>query len=443
MKTQNQELLESILNRTFFSAWRKQKYLKKPDLYSNYSELELQISTHCDQNCSYCYYARYGKDLYPPETQTFSNILTNLVLILEWLQEHKLYPKISLFSGELFSRPVGFIVLDSLLNWYILNRVRSDIIIPTNFSFILDKVKQQKVENLLEKAKYNKINVFLSASVDGKYCDINRPFRKDIQRTDQYYDDLFQFCKKWNFSFHPMIYSKHIEKWKDNFLWFQEMFQKHNIDWKSLYLLEVRNQEWTIEQLKELYKFIRFIINWSYKESGLPKEEFPQFAFRNRLFNLFSIFSKTGRGIGCSIQSTMQLRLGDLTTTLCHRNSYKELNLFKFVVENNKITGVEDINLPLLISMYSSKTTNFPYCETCTIKDLCLGQCLGAMYEINKSNFVPIPTVCLLEHTKVAAILDELIDLDLFRFFYEEAISKRESLKIYHKLWGAKHESIS
>jgi len=436
MNNQNKEVLENILNRTFFSAWKKQNYLKKPELYSNYSELELQVSASCDQNCSYCYYAKYGKDLYPAKIATFNTILTNLIIILEWLQEKKLYPKISLFSGELFSRPVGFIVLDSIINWYKLNKIKSEIIIPTNFSFILDKIKTQKIETMLEKAKKNKIGLFLSASVDGKYCDINRPFKKNIERTDKYYDDIFKFCKKWNFSFHPMIYSKNVEKWIDNFLWFQEIFEKHDIDWKSLYLLEVRNQEWTIQQIKDFYKFIRFVVQWSYKKSGVPKDQFPKFVFKNKLFNLFSMFARTGRGIGCSIQSTMQLRLGDLTTTLCHRNAYKELNLFKFNVKDNKISGIEDINLPLLISMYSAKSSNFPFCETCTINELCAGQCLGAMYEINQSNFIPIPSVCALEHVKVAAVLDELIDLDLFRFFYEEAIPKRESLKLYQKEWG-------
>jgi hypothetical protein len=55
------------------------------------------------------------------------------------------------------------------------------------------------------------------------------------------------------------------------------------------------------------------------------------------------------------------------------------------------------------------------------------------MYETNKDNFIVIPTVCALEHIKVAAILDELKELDLFKSFYNFAIPKRDSLKLYDK----------
>jgi len=442
MNIQDNELVESILERTFFSAWKNQKHLENEYKYGNYSELELQITTACNQNCKYCYYSRYSKDLYPPQINRPKIILHNTDLMLDWLSKNSLYPKISLFSGEIFSTNVGFQVLEKAIDWHISNKIqRGMIVIPTNFTFILDKSKTNDVEYLLNKAVTNDVRVHLSASVDGKYCDENRPLRSGLDRTESYYDDLFMFCKKWGFSFHPMVYSGGIEKWTDNFLWFQENFIKHDIDWKSLYLLEVRNVEWNKQQLKEFYKFIRFVVGWSYQRSGVSKKEFPGFVFKHKLFNLFSLFSTTGRGIGCSIQSNMQVRLGDLTTTLCHRNAYKELNLFRFKVDNDEIVGIESINPALLISMYSAKTSNFPFCEHCAIKDLCSGQCLGAMYEINRDNFIPIPTVCALEHAKVAAILDELKELDIYKEFYEFAGSKRESLKLYDKEWGSKNGS--
>jgi radical SAM protein with 4Fe4S-binding SPASM domain len=442
MNNQDNELIESILNRTFFTSWKNQKYLEDPYKYGNYAELELQVTAACDLQCKYCYYSKYSKELYPAKISKPKTVLTNLDIILQWLGKNSLYPKIALFSGELFSTKLGFQVLNKVINWHIENKIKNgQIVIPTNFTFIFDKEKTRRIEFFLMKAAIHKIKIHLSSSVDGKYCDDNRPLRNKTIRTDEYYDDLFKFCKKWNFSFHPMIYNEKIEKWIDNFLWFQQNFEKYDIDWKSLYLLEVRNKEWTKQQLKEFYKFIRFVIKWSYEKSGLPKEEFPKFAFQNKLFNLFSMFSTTGRGIGCSIQSTMQLRLGDLTTTLCHRNSYKELNLFKFKNENNTITGIEAINAPMLITMFSTKSSNFPFCEHCSIKELCSGQCLGSMYETNKDNFIVIPTVCALEHIKVAAILDELKELNLFKSFYNFAIQKRDSLKLYDKEWGKNNES--
>jgi radical SAM protein with 4Fe4S-binding SPASM domain len=441
MNNHDNELIENILNRTFFKAWKNQKYLDDPYKYGNYGELELQITANCDLQCKYCYYQRYSKDLYPSKITKPKLVLKNLDMILKWLEKNSLYPKFNLFSGEIFSQKIGFQVLEKTINWHIKNSINGQIVIPTNFTFIFDKEKTKQIENLLNTAKENKIKIHLSASIDGKYCDENRPLRNKTVRTDEYYDNLFKFCKKWDYSFHPMIYNEKIEKWIDNFLWFQENFEKHDLDWKSLYLLEVRNKEWTKNQLKEFYKFIRFVIKWTYQKAKIPKEDFPKFTFQNKLFNLFSMFSTTGRGIGCSIQSTMQLRLGDLTTTLCHRNSYDELNLFKFKTDDTEITGIESINPSMLISMFSSKTKNFPFCEHCLINEFCSGQCLGSMYETNKDNFIVIPTVCALEHIKVAAILDELKELDLFTSFYDTITTKQNSLKLYDKEWGKKNGS--
>lgn len=439
MNLQDNVLVENILDRTFFQSWKNRNYLKDPYKYGNYSDLELQIDALCDLQCKYCYYTKYSKELYPTEMSKPRIVLENLEMILKWLSKNSFYPKFDLFSGELLYRDLGFQVVDRMLDWHIENQIKGGaVVIPTNFTFILDKDKTNRAEALLEKAKKHDTMLHLSASVDGKYCDVNRPLKNGLVRTDEYYDDLFQFCKKWGFSFHPMVYSEEIDKWIDNFLWFQENFERYGIDWKSLYLLEVRNAEWSKSQLKSFYKFIRFVINWTYKRANIDKEEFPKFAFKHKLFNLFSMFSTTGRGIGCSIQSTMQLRLGDLTTTLCHRNSYKALNLFRFKVEGGEIQGIESINPSLLITMFSAKTTNFPFCETCAIKDLCSSQCLGAMYEVNRDNFIPIPTVCALEHAKIAAVLDELKELNLLESFYEFSVNKRESLKLYDKEWGNK-----
>jgi hypothetical protein len=54
----------------------------------------------------------------------------------------------------------------------------------------------------------------------------NRPYKSNLDlpieviRDDAYYDKCFDFVKNNGGGFHPMIYSKNIEKWKDNFLWF-------------------------------------------------------------------------------------------------------------------------------------------------------------------------------------------------------------------------------
>ena len=425
--TDNDKLVKSLLDRTFFAGWKSDE-----NKYANFSRLEIQVNAFCDLKCKYCYYTQHGKELYPAQIAKPKDVLKNLDILLHWLTENKYKPEIDIFSGELFSQKVGFNVLEMVLNWQIATKNHNNIMIPSNMSFIFDDKKIIEVERFIEKAKKNKIKLSLSASVDGKYCDSNRPFRDGKIRDDEYYDKLFSFCSKHNFSFHPMVYSEGIEKWQDNFLWFQDNFKKHNMPWDSIYILEVRNDNWNVKQIKELYRFYRFLVKYSFENSRVAPQDFPKFTFDKKLFNLFSLFGQTGRGIGCSIQSDIQLRLGDLTHLFCHRASYKHHAMWKFKVENDKIIGVEAIKPELFITMLSSVSSAFPYCETCVLKNLCSGQCLGSMYETNGELFVPIPSVCAAEHAKISAVLDEVYDLGLLPAFYDFS-SKKKDLKLYYK----------
>ena len=172
---------------------------------------------------------------------------------------------------------------------------------------------------------------------------------------------------------------------------------------------------------------------WERVNGFVIPEKFPQFVFDQKLFNMFNIFSTTSRGLGCSMQSTVQIRLGDLTTSVCHRAAYKQHNLWKFKTENDQISGIEAINYNLAIAAASYDYRNSPYCNYCTIREFCPGQCLGSMYETNRDPFMPIPTVCALEHAKIAGILDELKDLGLWHHFYDWAQPKQKSIKLYYE----------
>lgn len=437
---EDSEIVKNFLNRTFFSSWKNRNYCTKTN-YLNYSHLELQISGHCDQKCKYCYYAKYSNELYPPSISGKTNVLKNLEIVLNWLEENNYWPSFELFSGEIFSQELGFLVAERLVDWMIKTKKETgEVIVPTNFSFIYDDKKTERIEKLLEKCKENKIYFYLSASVDGKYSDENRPFKDGRIRTDEYYEKVFSFCKKWNFNFHPMIYNTTINQWKDNWLWFQEMMKKHEIPYQNIYLLEVRNYEWKKSEIKEYYKFIRFIVNWTITfliKSGLvdgKETTVIKYLHKNKLFNAFNMFSTAGRGIGCSIQAALQLRLGDLTSSLCHRAAYKPHNMWKFQVENDKIVGVEGINSHLLIGMESADHSIFPVCESCLINKVCTYQCLGSMYEVHKEPMIPIPTVCALQHAKIAAVYDELYDMGFHQEFMAWASKdKEQTMKIYYK----------
>ena len=438
MKQENDAVVKSFLNRTFLAAWKNQKYAEEEEgMYQNYSSLELQVNGNCDLKCKYCYYAKYKEDLYPSKIAGKSNVLDNLDKLLRWLKKNDYYPKIELFSGEMFFQEVGFQAFERVIDWQIENKICSPIVVPTNYSFIFDEEKIARVESLIEKAKAENIRIFLSCSVDGKYCDDNRPFVNGKVRDDAYYDRMFEFAKKWNFGFHPMIYSDNIEKWKDNWEWFQSKMKDYDIPFTNIYLLEVRNKEWTKKQLNEYYKFIRYLVDWTYKLSqqlGVEKDQFPVFAHENKLFNLFNLFSTISRGLGCSMQSTVQLRLGDLTTSVCHRAAYKPHNLWKFVTdETGEISDIEAINHNMVFAAASYDFKNSPFCNYCTIRELCSGQCLGSMFETTSDPFVPIPTVCALEHAKIAAVLDEMIENGLYHVYYDWVRKeKRAAMELYH-----------
>ena len=429
LKKENNDVIKSFLHRTFFSAWKSENVCN--DDYLNYRGLELQVSPACDLKCKYCYYAKYHKDLYPPKIAKKSQVLKNLDMLLAWLKENDYYPHLEIFSGELFMQELGWKVLERVVDWQNGNDIRHPIVIPTNYSFIFDEEKINRIESIMEKSKER---IFLSASVDGKYCDDNRPFINGKVRDDKYYDRVFEFAKKHSFGFHPMIYSENVEKWKENWLWFQENFEKYDIPFERIYLLEVRNKEWNKKQIKEYYKFIRFLVNWTWnkvKDNVCP-EKFPLYIFNYKLFNTLSIFSSMLRGMGCSMQSTNQIRLGDLTTSVCHRASYKQHNLWRFLTDGEKITDIEALNYNLLIAVASLDYKNSPFCNYCTIRELCTGQCLGSMFETTGDPFMVIPTVCAVEHAKVAGILDELRALNLDHYFVEWAEKKKTSVKIYY-----------
>jgi radical SAM protein with 4Fe4S-binding SPASM domain len=437
MSEKENKLLESFLNRTFFSGWKN----AGDPRYGNYQILEFQINAKCDLSCRYCYYCKFQKQLYPDSIADDETIINNMNMVLRWLTKNQMTPKFHLFSGEMFSQEIGFAVLESIVDWGIQNNSQFEIVIPTNFTFIFEQQKIDRLEKILTKARKNNIHIILSGSIDGKcYDNTLRPIKDGRIRDDEYYNKFFFFCKKWDFGFHPMIYSKGIEKWKENFLWFQSKFKEFDLPFMNLYLLEVRNKEWTRKQIKEFYNFIRFVVNWTYKTSGLKHEDFTKFVFSTKLLNLFHCFSSTYRGMGCSVQSTIQLRLGDLSVPVCHRTQYQSHKLWKFKVEKNEISGVEAININLLLAVASLDHKTLPLCEYCIIKEMCNGQCLGSMYENNGDIFMPVPTVCALEHAKVLGILDGVGDIGEMKYFYQVTDqNKRDSIRLIEKTRGVNY----
>jgi radical SAM protein with 4Fe4S-binding SPASM domain len=423
-KQQNDELLQNMMEKTYFASWKlnwkrivdkdpeaAKKWKENDIFYGNYLSLEFQLNQHCDLDCLYCYEQRYGDIYFPGKTSDKKIVAHNVDLMLDFLYENKMYPRIEIFSGDPLVQTIGHTVIDKIITAAENGRqITSDISVPTNMSMLLYPNRRKSIEDLIERGRKVGIRISLSASVDGAFMEENRPFkRKDKVRDAKYYDDLFRFAKKYSMGFHPMIYSHNMKNWKKNFMWFQKMFQKYDIPWTSLYLLEIRNIEWTDDDLYELYDFMRWLVHWTFNKLG--RNPFA-YGTGGQYFNILaSGFNTNGRGIGCSIQSSLQLRMGDFSWAMCHRLMYDKLNVGKFEVVDDKLTGKFDsANIEAHIGLQSADTLSFPKCETCMLKHLCNAGCLGSNFESTGDPYTTHPSVCQVEHYKILGILQGLAD---------------------------------
>ncbi len=449
----NNALIESFLERTFYSGWRDPTV----ERLQNFRGLEIMMNYNCNLACRYCYVNRYGEELYPSELyEDEDKLLDNLDIIIDWLLENKFKPKIEFFTGEALVQRVAFEALHKLLDR--LGGHIPIIVIPTNYTFILSEALTTNVEELLIKGEDVGTRVVLSASFDGKYCEGQRPFRHNVdytktfqdpstawkwaykgipdKRDDAYYDRCFAFAKKHSFGFHPMIGPDFIHNWIKNFDWFQEMFKKYDIPWYNVYLLEVRNPEWTKAQCNDLTKFMRYLVNWVFNG---PAERNPnkwmQLIFGRKGFNILSNpLTRTGRGMGCSFQSDIYLRLGDLSVVPCHRTSYEQFILGKYIVKDGRIDHFKVQNPELFISGISTYAKDWPYCEQCMIRNLCSQGCQGAQVETTGDLYTPIPTMCRMEHAKIKGMLLGYQDCGVFKGILTRIVpSKAEELRAFDR----------
>lgn len=402
---ENNILFNSFLKDYFWEPFRKGE-----------KGVELIISPECNLACAYCYINKYASKIFESSIFENSNVLSNLDKILNWMDINKFVCPIDIFSGELFAQEIGYQVLERIYEFYKDKEVKiGGITIPTNFTFISSEECTKRIENLLKRFDEIGIRVYLSPSFDGKYMENNRPYKKDLDieldkpRDDDYYDKVFQFSKKYGCGFHPMLYAKGIENWIQNFEWFQQMMLKHGIDWSNIYLLQVRNDGWTEQQNRDLYKFIQYIIDFAFEKCDKNIEKFIRFLLDGQHgFNILSEpISEHNRGIGCSIQTSFGIRVSDLKQFPCHRLMYPNFQIGQLVDDKNTLK-YETKNAELGLAVYGFSIKSQPVCIKCPINKICIGGCLGSQYETNKEMFSPIKSVCSNSWWLMKAITDGL-----------------------------------
>jgi len=411
------ELLKEIIKTYWFPGFKDGRF-----------KVELFLDKTCNQACKYCYLTRFGDKLYPfkvPDTQ----IVENAKMLVDWLIENKAPPSFDIFSGEATIRPMFYKIVNYIIERYHSEGIRGrKIIVPSNYTFLLSDKLTREMEELIIKSRKFGVPLILSASVDGKHMEQNRPLRGNVKsdpRNDEFYDKMFRFNAKWKFGFHPMVYSEGIERWKDNFLWFIKNMKKYNIPPGMLFLLEVRNVEWTKEQVKRFGEFVEWLTKWTfYNVAKGDAMEYLNFIRNDSGFNLLkSINGYTYKGITCSIQTMMYVRVGDLAIVPCHRTSYDVFKVGRFVVDEKqkKIVDIEAYNTEIYLAVIAGHADTYPYCVECPIKAVCNHGCLGSQYEATGDLFTPIPTVCELEITKFIYGLKALIELGLFDLIHASA----------------------
>jgi len=400
-------VLNSFYKRTFFNSWLA-------GTQDNYHSLELITTDRCSLACKYCYFNKFGKELFTPESRNEDNIFEGFKKIIEWLTRNGYHPDIHFFSGEFFQQPINIKILD-----YFLDNLPPGIdfiSIPVGGTFLLYNSGDVLID-YQKRFREKGVRLSFSLSVDGKYMDENRPLRnKNLVRDDAYYDKVFKFAKATSSGFHPMVYAEGIQNWKKNFTWFQEKFKEFDIPWNNMYLLEVRNNNWTQQQFIDYAEFIEFLIFWTWDFVGKDKAKFIKTMLKSKSnFNILgNCFTTTGRGIGCGIQGNVHVRLGDLSIFPCHRLMKPFFKIGEFNVEDGKITDVKAHNVELGVLIKSFDKRSLPVCETCLIKNLCAGQCLGSCHETHGDPFAPIPVVCQLFHIKVSTFVSALKKINVY-----------------------------
>lgn len=465
---ENDQLLKDLLDMRFFSVWRERdKQLMRPDFDQLQSDrslwdstmLELYLTAACNQKCEYCYLQTYQDKLYPKEAgcYDFKRILKNTRILLDWCREQEFHiGNLDVFTGEILHTQFGLDVIDLIID-EIKNGLKIDCIMwASNMSFLLNEEQTWRIQSRIDTLRELTSPLILSASVDGYVIEErSRPLNSKKIKPESFYEDLFIFCKRNNYKFHPMVAACNIHWWKENFDWWVRKLDEYDFGTflQNVMALEVRNNDWTEEAIQDYNNFMDYMIEYQLQlyNGDIKKLAYCIVAdsrgFDKRDFSTYVPWAMVHSMdfTSCTLSHTLTVRPGDLVIAPCHRTAYPQLLYGKFIVENDKIVDIKAINpsmaIKTLMVNYKSGTHG---CDSCPYNDYCLRGCLGSQMENMGDPWYPIPGVCNFQRRKYAHLLykfNQLGIIDILRQItpYSHSYNTAKNLVDLHD-WVVKND---
>lgn len=405
---------------------------------------EFIIRPQCNQKCKYCYITKYGNDLYPLEERLNNEqILSNIQIFLNFLEEHKvLLFDTELFAGDLFYDDLIYPVLEQFYNYYKVIYYKEQsyfyslkeqnsylaITIPTNFSFVNNEKHLPLLLKWQEQFEQLQIRLIFSASVDGKYATSVRE-NKSQQEVDNYYNKIFMAAEALKSGFHPMISFESIETAIENYDWWLEKTKQ--CDWLkdfSPMTFEVRNDGWTEEKIQIYLNFLNHVLEKRLEmcENDIKKLTYHLFVGdgknntlkENSATEVLTNFIKMNDNnlslkdeTSCSLSNTIAINISNMSLVPCHRLTYYQFIGGKFIIENNKIIGIDPINPSGYIGLHTLNFNLQPKCQSCILRYFCVKGCYGSQYETFGDPLMPIESVCNLFFAKHKFLLSKYYEL--------------------------------
>lgn len=405
------------------------------DYFLNTNGFELIIRPQCNQKCSYCYIANYGKELYPTKLNK-EDTLKNIDLILDYIfniRKNFSY-NIALFAGDMFNDGIFFDILDRLDLYYKAIKLKHPeyfnkqilIQVPCNLRWVYEKPelvpKFRKIYNHL----MDEYQMFISFSwsTDGLYAIKDR---EKINIDQTYFDTIFNFTKEFSYGYHPMISAENIDTWCENIDWWYDMYKKFNLTapggYFQPYLLEVRNDNWTPEKIQLHNKFLEHMMEKRLELCDNDKTKLAHHLLigTDENGNLPAAkgcdpldlkgrdpYSSVYDKMACGVQNLIHFNCTNLSLVFCHRMSYPlyTAGYFKTNKENTHIIDIDPYNVSAYLTMKTAKTITYPMCSKCKYLIVCKQGCIGAQVESSGEPYMPIKSVCAFNEASFEKLTD-------------------------------------